>query len=159
MICYSYKKQSIIIMVIIVIIIAAAIITILFINITIIRHKSFTNTRKNRKKIQKTNVENTVTSEHLRVDKENYISNASNSTKTNKNKKDQNRNNKVKSVVIRGDSMIKHLNGWDMSKQIHKSEYKIYVKTFSGAKTSCVKDYLKPLLRSTPNHCFTRCNK
>ena len=68
------------------------------------------------KKIQKTNVENTVTSEHLRVDKENYISNASNSTKTNKNKKDQNRNNKVKSVVIRGDSMIKHLNGWDMSK-------------------------------------------
>ena len=56
------------------------------------------------------------------------ISNASNSTKTEENKKDQNRNNEVKSVVIIGDSMIIHLNSWDMSKKVHKSECKIYVK-------------------------------
>ena len=31
--------------------------------------------------------------------------------KTDENKKDWNRNNEVKSVVIIGDSMIKHLNG------------------------------------------------
>ena len=48
--------------------------------------------------------------------------------------------------------MIKHLNGWDMSKKVHKSECKVYVKSFPGAKTSCMKDYVKPSLRSTPNH-------
>ena len=71
-----------------------------------------------KEKLQKNNVQNTVTGEHIRVDKENDISNASNSTKTDENKKDQNRNNEVKSVVIIGDSMIKHLNGWDKSKKV-----------------------------------------
>ena len=100
-----------------------------------------------KEKLQKNNVQNTVTGEHIRVDKENDISNASNSTKTDENKKDQNRNNEVKSVVIIGDSMIKHLNGWDMSKKVHKSECKVYVKSFPGAKTSCIKDYVKSSLR------------
>ena len=45
------------------------------------------------KKLQKNNVQNTVKREHIRVDKENDISNASNSTKADGNKKDQNRNN------------------------------------------------------------------
>ena len=53
-----------------------------------------------------------------------------------------------------GDSMIKHLNGWDIAKKVHKSKCKIYVKPFSGDKTSCMKDYVKPSLRSTPNHFF-----
>ena len=48
--------------------------------------------------------------------------------------------------------MIKHLNGWDMPKKVHKSECKIYVKSFPGAKISCMKDYVKPSLRNTANH-------
>ena len=48
--------------------------------------------------------------------------------------------------------MNKHLNSWDMFKKAHKSECKVYVKSFPGAKTSCMKDYVKPPLRSTPNH-------
>ena len=39
-----------------------------------------------------------------------------------------------------------------MSKKVHKSECKIYVKSFPGPKTTCMKDYVKPSLRSTPNH-------
>ena len=39
-----------------------------------------------------------------------------------------------------------------MSKKVHKSECKIYVKSFPVVKTSSVKDYVKPLLISTPNH-------
>ena len=105
-----------------------------------------------KEKLQKNNGQNTVTGEHTRVDKENDISNASNSTKTDENKKDQNRNNEVKSVVIIGDSMIKHQNGWDMSQKVHKSECKVYVKSFPCAKTSCMKDHVKPSLRSPPNH-------
>ena len=48
--------------------------------------------------------------------------------------------------------MIKHLNGWDRCKNVHKSEYKIYPKSFPVAKTSCMKDYVKQSLRNTPNH-------
>ena len=74
-------------------------------------------------------------------------------------RKDQNRNNKVKLVVIIGDNMIKHLNGWDMSKKVHKSECKVYVKSFPGAKTSCMKDYVKPSLRNTKPFYITRWNE
>ena len=56
-----------------------------------------------------------------------------------------------KSVVILGDSMIKHLNGWEMSKRIN-SKCKIFVKTFSGATTTCMEDYIKPSLRMSPDH-------
>ena len=56
-----------------------------------------------------------------------------------------------KSVVILGDSMIKHLNGWEMSKRIN-SKCKIFVKTFSGATTTCMEEYTKPSLRMSPNH-------
>ena len=124
---------------------------IIIIIIIIIRYKSLTNNRKNRKKLQKNNVQNTVTKEHRRVYKENEVSSVSNSTKTDENKKDQNRNNEVKSVVLIGNSMVKHLNVWDVSKKVHKSECKICVKLFPGAKTSC-KDYVKQSLRSTTNH-------
>ena len=48
--------------------------------------------------------------------------------------------------------MIRHPDGWDMSKKVHKSECTIYVKSFPGAKTSCMKDYVKPSLKNTPNH-------
>ena len=39
-----------------------------------------------------------------------------------------------------------------MFKKAHKSECKVYVKSFPGAKTYCIKDYVKPPLRSSPNH-------
>ena len=110
--CYSGRLTAIRIIIIITII-----------NI-IIRHKSFANNRKNRKKIQKNNVQTTIKKEHIKIYKENEVSIASNSTKTERNKKDHNRHNKVKSVVLIGNSMIKHLNGWDMSKNVNKSECK-----------------------------------
>ena len=40
------------------------------------------------KKLQKNNIQNTVTREHIRVDRKNDISNVSNSIKTNESKKD-----------------------------------------------------------------------
>ena len=39
-----------------------------------------------------------------------------------------------------------------MSKKVHKSKCKICANSFPGAKTSFVKDYVKPSLRSTPNN-------
>ena len=54
-------------------------------------------------------------------------------------------------MVILGDSMTILLNDWEMAKRI-KSNCKIYVKTFSGATVSCIKDYMKPPLRNPPDH-------
>ena len=56
-----------------------------------------------------------------------------------------------KSIVILGDSMLKDLNSWGMSKKV-KSDCKIFVKHFSGKATNFVNDYLKPSLRKHPNH-------
>ena len=51
-------------------------------------------------------------------------------SKTDDNKKDH----KQKTVIILGDSMIKHVNGWEISRKL-QGNCKVYVKHFSGAKT------------------------
>ena len=45
-----------------------------------------------------------------------------------------------KSIFFIGDSMVKHLNGWEMSKKMN-ANWKVFAKTFSGAKTTCMHDY------------------
>ena len=47
--------------------------------------------------------------------------------------------------------MVKHLNGWEMSKKLN-ANCKVFVKTFSGAKTTCMHDYVKPSVRNSPDH-------
>ena len=47
--------------------------------------------------------------------------------------------------------MVKHLNGWEMSKKLN-ANCKVFVKTFSGAKTTCTHNYVKPSVRSNPHH-------
>ena len=44
-----------------------------------------------------------------------------------------------KSIFVIGDSMVKQLNGWEMSKKLN-ANCKVFVKTFSGAKTTCMHD-------------------
>ena len=56
-----------------------------------------------------------------------------------------------KSIFVIGDSMVKHLNGWEMSKKLNVN-CKVFVKTFSGAKTTYMNDYAKPSVRSSPDH-------
>ena len=55
-----------------------------------------------------------------------------------------------KSVVILGDSMTKSLNGYEMAKKKKKNtDCKIYVKSFSGATTADMEDYMKPSVRKS----------
>ena len=56
-----------------------------------------------------------------------------------------------KSIFVIGDSMVKHLNGWEMSKKLN-ANCKVFVKTISGAKTTCTNDYVKPSVRKSPDH-------
>ena len=55
-----------------------------------------------------------------------------------------------KNVVILGDSIVKHVNGWEIAKKLPNC--KVYAKSFSGAKVRCMKDYLKPSLKQNPDH-------
>ena len=68
--------------------------------------------------------------------------NRKNSSEQEKDKKNKKRTEKGKSVVILGDSMAKHLNGWEMSKKIKNC--KVYVRSFPGTKVRCMEDYKKP---------------
>ena len=56
-----------------------------------------------------------------------------------------------KFIFVIGDSMVEHLNEWEMSKKLN-ANWKMFVKAFSGAKTICMNDYVKPLVRSSPDH-------
>ena len=49
------------------------------------------------------------------------------------------------------DSLVKHLNGWEISKKL-KANVQLFVKTFSGGKTTCMNDYVKPSVGSSPEH-------
>ena len=67
-----------------------------------------------------------------------------------KDKKPNKEQKKGKSVVMLGDSMVKHINGWEMSKRIKNC--KAYVRSFAGAKVQCMDDYKKPLMRDELDH-------
>ena len=47
---------------------------------------------------------------------------------------------KTKNVIILGDSIIKHVNGYDVAGKLNNC--KVFVKSFSGAKVRCLKDYI-----------------
>ena len=51
-----------------------------------------------------------------------------------------------KNVYILGDSMVKHVEGWKL-KQSLGANHNVYVRSFSGAKVKCMKDYVKPCIR------------
>ena len=57
---------------------------------------------------------------------------------------------KNKKIYILGDSMIKNLKGWEMSKKL--KNVNVYVRHFAGAKVRCMKDHIKPTLREKPDH-------
>ena len=46
--------------------------------------------------------------------------------------------------------MVKHLNRWEMYKKMN-ANCKVFVKTFAGAKTTSMNDYVKPSERSSPS--------
>ena len=55
-----------------------------------------------------------------------------------------------KRVIVLGDSMLKSVNGWEMSRKTTNCKFSI--KSFSGAKIKGMNDYIKPSLREDPNH-------
>ena len=55
-----------------------------------------------------------------------------------------------KSIVCFGDSIIKPLNGYAISKKLENC--KVLIRSFSGFKFMCFKDHIKPSIRGNPDH-------
>lgn len=59
---------------------------------------------------------------------------------------------KKNKVYILGDSMVKHVQGWEINRKLDYQQ-NVYVRQFSGAKTKCMNDYVKPCTRENdPDH-------
>ena len=55
-----------------------------------------------------------------------------------------------KRIFIVGDSIIKNLNGYEVS---GKTDYcRVYIRPSLGAKVRCIEDHIKPVLRDKPDH-------
>ena len=61
----------------------------------------------------------------------------------------RNENRNEKRVVLLGDSIIKNINGYELSNQVKKG--KIYVKSYSGSKIRCMEGHGKPTSRTDPH--------
>ena len=64
---------------------------------------------------------------------------------TNRNNEDRNNKNKTNAYIL-GDSIVKKLNGYLLTRKI-KHKHLVKVRSFSGAKISCMTDHVKPTLR------------
>ena len=61
-------------------------------------------------------------------------------------------NKNKQKVFILGDSIVKHIQGWETTKKLDNKQ-KVDVRQFSGSKISCMKDYVKPPIReNNPDH-------
>ena len=58
----------------------------------------------------------------------------------------------IKRVFVLGDSMGKHVQGWDITKRIDNKR-KVYVRKIFGSKVGCMKDYMELCIReNNPDH-------
>ena len=52
----------------------------------------------------------------------------------------------IKKVFALRDNMVKHIQGWDITKRIDNQK-KVYVRQFSGSMIDCMKNSMKPCIR------------
>ena len=71
--------------------------------------------------------------------------------KKHKNKNNNNKNKKVISIV--GDSILKDIQGHDLSTDDHK----VLIKSFSGATVNCMHHYIKPTMMHKPDTIIIHC--
>ena len=91
---------------------------------------------------QREHVENKSHKEKHQVNESNKDNDKSSHTEQLPSKDKKNKD----TVYILGDSMVKHVEGWKVTKSIN-TDMKVYVRSFSGAKVKCMKDYVKPCLQ------------
>ena len=106
---------------------------------------------KEDKNVKKTDTESKASKENKDVKKKDKESKKKEKEVKNKANGNDSPREKLK-IYILGDSMIKKLNGYFLTKKV-KHKYLIKVRSFSGAKVSCMVDHVKQTLRDyKPDH-------
>ena len=60
--------------------------------------------------------------------------------------------NKKKKIFVLGNSMVKHIQDWNITKKL-ENKHKVYIRQFAGSKITCMTDYVKPCIReNNPDH-------
>ena len=99
--------------------------------------------KKKKKKYHSEELDNRNIKEHDKSNRHNKIDNDTRNASPSKTKK---------SVFILGDSMVKKVNGFYLTKDI-KHKFLVKVRSFSSAKTRCMYDHAKPTIREVnPEH-------
>ena len=99
--------------------------------------------KKKKKKYHSEELDNHNIKEHDKSNRHNKIDNDTRNASPSKTKK---------SVFILGDSMVKKVNGFYLTKDI-KHKFLVKVRSFSSAKTRCMYDHAKPTIREVnPEH-------
>ena len=93
--------------------------------------------KKKKKKDHSEELDNSNIKEHDKSNRHNKIDNDTRNASPSKTKK---------SVFILGDSMVKKVNGFYLTKDI-KHKFLVKVRSFSSAKTRCMYDHAKPTIR------------
>ena len=83
-------------------------------------------------------------------DAENNTTNISNAERNDETGINKDKINERRNITIIGDSMIKHIESYKMRQGMKKNE-KVFVKSFTGARTACMEDYIKPSLNHKPD--------
>ena len=114
----------------------------------------------------KTNLYDSTSDSYKRGTSNNRTDNNSNIngiTKANKNndhylgEKDQMKTKKLvvnekKKVFVLEDSMVKHIQSWDITKKL-ENKHKVYIRHFAESKVICMNDYVKPCIHeNNPDH-------
>ena len=106
---------------------------------------------KGNKIVQKQNTENKGGEENKEIKKKDEESKKKGKEEKNKPKGNNSLREKSK-IYFLGDSMINKLNGYFITKKV-RHKYLIKVRSFSGAKVSCMVDHVKLTLRDDkPDH-------
>ena len=120
-----------------------------------VKKKQSTNNRSNKSRLSKrdnskrsqdndiaiVNLENSTTTENVELQNVSNIRN--NLGKNNDKDKDNIKDN----IVILGDSTMKQVDGWKLSRLLKSKNKRVKVMHFSGATTACMESYIKPKLQ------------
>ena len=111
-----------------------------------LEHKNVTTRKKKKKKNHSQDLDNRDNSNNNKHDKN------SNHDGIDNNNRSTSSSNSKETVFILGDSMVKKVNGFYLTRNI-KHKFLVKVRPFSSAKTRCMYDHAKPTIRElNPDH-------
>ena len=111
-----------------------------------LEHKNVTTRKKKKKKNHSEKLDNRDNNNNNKHDKN------SNHDRIDNNNRSTSSSNSKETVFILGDSMVKKVNGFYLTRNI-KHKFLVKVRPFSSAKTRCMYDHAKPTIRElNPEH-------